>query len=53
MYSEKDGKDGKKESEGESYTDEQLATHIDGVIRMMDKDKDGYINYYEFTTSDN
>lgn len=35
----------------EAYTDQQIEDSIDQVIKMMDKDKDGFITYHEFVTS--
>lgn len=43
-------KDGKKEA-AEIYTDEQITNVIDNVFSQMDKDKDGYISYTEFMTT--
>lgn len=43
-------KDGAK-SLHETYSDQQIEDSIDTVIKMMDKDKDGYITYHEFVTS--
>lgn len=36
----------------EAYTDEQITSTIDGVLDMMDKDKDGFISYAEFMQSE-
>lgn len=51
ISSEKDGKDGKKESLGEVYTDEQITKTIDSVFEMMDKNNDGFVDYHEFVTN--
>lgn len=35
----------------EAYSEQQIEDSIDQVIKMMDKDKDGFITYHEFVTS--
>jgi Ca2+-binding EF-hand superfamily protein len=35
----------------ETYTDDQIEDSIDKVIAMMDKNKDGFIEYSEFVNS--
>lgn len=35
----------------EVYSDDQITSVIDHVINQMDKDKDGFISYTEFVSS--
>jgi Ca2+-binding EF-hand superfamily protein len=42
--------DGKKEAH-ESFTDQEISAQIDDVLENMDKNRDGYVSYYEFATS--
>lgn len=43
-------KDGVKEM-SEAYADEEIGKTIDAVLGGMDADKDGFISYSEFMTS--
>lgn len=43
-------KDGKKEAH-ESFTDQEITAQIDDVLENMDKNRDGYVSYGEFVTS--
>lgn len=36
----------------EAYSDEHITTTIDGVLKQMDLDKDGFISYAEFMQSE-
>lgn len=42
--------DGKKEAD-ESFTDQEITAQIDDVLNNMDKNKDGFVSYGEFVTS--
>ena len=45
------GESDNKKPLNEAYSDQQIEDSIDQVIKMMDKDKDGFITYHEFVTS--
>jgi Ca2+-binding EF-hand superfamily protein len=37
--------------ESEAFSDEDLTRQIDDVLGKMDRDKDGYVSYAEFVTT--
>lgn len=48
ISSEHDGKKG----DHESYPDSEFEFHIDEVLNKMDGNRDGYIDYIEFITTE-